>query len=159
VYVYDAKSVGPPPPQPDQPLLDPRHIPNGRVLHTGGYCCQPYCSVLPDKTWSCVMTYIASSWIEGQPGEHMVAMQTKDQGKSWTDFVTIDQAYTNKSTHGVSAYGSVTARPDGSRVFALWVQNTGNVDHLPGQAPNPRGFRADMLGQFLWKYSDDQVFK
>ena len=30
----------------------------------------------------------------------------------------------------------------------------GNVDHLPGHAPSS-GFRADMLGSFVWKYSDD----
>jgi len=58
VFVFDSASVGPPPPQPDLPTTDPRHIPNGNVIHNGGYCCQPYCSVLPDGTWSCVMTFI-----------------------------------------------------------------------------------------------------
>jgi hypothetical protein len=30
----------------------------------------------------------------------------------------------------VSAYGSVTARPDGSRIFALWIQNTAGETFL-----------------------------
>ena len=81
----------------------------------------------------------------------MVAMRTKDKGRSWTDFVAIEP-YSNQSTNQVSAYGSVIARPDGSRMFALWIQNTANVENLPGQKPSPY-FRADMLGQFVWKYS------
>lgn len=63
-----------------------------------------------------------------------------------------------RSTRGrvqVSAYGSVVARPDGSRVFALWVQNVNNVSHVPGGKPS-NAFRADMLGNFVWKYSDDE---
>lgn len=81
-------------------------------------------------------------------------MRTKDQGLTWDSFVTIEP-YSNSTTHGVSAYGSVTARPDGTRIFALWIDNTENIDHLPGGTPNSH-FRADMLGQFVWKYSDDQ---
>ena len=101
-------------------------------------------------------------------------MQSTDQGKSWSNFVTIEP-YSNSTTAQVSSYGmctvnfqrihdcisfkvclgSVTARPDGSRVFALWVQNVNNISHLPGAAPS-KSFRADMLGEFVWKYSDDQ---
>ena len=55
-----------------------------------------------------------------------------------------------------SSYGSITARPDGSRIFAVYVWNAFNVSHLPGQNASA-GFRADMLGQFVWKYSDDRV--
>jgi len=72
---------------------------------------------------------------------------------TWDDMVTIEP-YSNSTTHGVSAYGSVTARPDGSRIFALWIDNVNNIDHLPGSAPSSH-WRADMLGNFVWKYSDD----
>ena len=102
------------------------------------------------------MTLIhAPVWVEGQPGEHMVAMQSRDQGRTWTPFVDIEP-YSNTSTGQVSAYGSVTARPDGSRVFAVWIQNVNNVSHLPGKPASPATFRADMLGNFVWKYSDDR---
>ena len=156
MWAYNASSVGPPPPAPAPPSLDSRYILNGRVLHTGGYCCQPYCSVLPDKTWSCAMTFIPDtiSCTEGRPGEHMVSFRSSDQGKTWSEFVTIEP-YSNTSTANVSAYGSITARPDGSRIFALWIQNVNGIDHIPGGKPSP-GFRADMLGNFVWKYSDDQ---
>ena len=101
------------------------------------------------------MTYIAAPrWAEGSPGEHMVGMRTMDRGKTWSDFVALEP-YSNATTGQVSAYGSVVARDDGSRVFAVWIQNVNNVSHLPGAAPSD-GFRADMLGAFVWKYSDDE---
>ena len=140
---------------PAAPTFDSRWIPNGHILRDGGYSCQPYCAVLPDGTWSCVMTFIhAPVWVEGQPGEHMVSMRSKDQGETWDKFVTIEP-YSNTTTGQVSAYGSVAARQDGSRIFALWIQNVNNVSHLPGQQPS-NTFRADMLGNFVWKYSEDQ---
>ena len=40
-------------------------------------------------------------------------------------------------------------------MFALWIQNTAGINHLPGGKPS-NGFRADMLGQFIWKYSEDR---
>jgi len=101
------------------------------------------------------MTLIVDSPYEGAAGEKMIAMQTRDNGKTWSDPVDIDTEYDLQTSHQASAYGSVVARPDGSRVFALWVQNINNVENLPGEDPNPL-FRADMLGNFLWKYSDDQ---
>ena len=56
---------------------------------------------------------------------------------------------------GSSSYGSVTARPDGSRIFAIYVWNAFNITNLPNQKPSS-SFRADMLGQFVWKFSDDR---
>ena len=156
VFQITLAHVPAPPPPSQDPKDDSRWIPNGAVLRSGGYSCQPYCSVLPDGVWSCVMTYIhAPVWIEGQPGEHMVSMRTKDQGKTWDDFVTIEP-YSNVTTGQVSAYGSIAARKDGSRVFSLWIQNVHNISNLPGQPSSPKTFRADMLGNFVWKYSDDQ---
>ena len=154
LWVFVPTTVGPPPPEAADPKLDPRWIPNGAPIHSGGYLCQPYCAVLPSGAWSCVMTRIHDGvWAEGSPGEHMVSMRTSDHGQTWSDFVAIEP-YSNVSTGQVSAYGSVLARGDGSRVFALWIQNVHNVSHLPGQPPSS-GFRADMLGEFVWKFSDD----
>ena len=90
------------------------------------------------------MTYIKDKWAEGSPGEHMVAMQSTDHGQSWSDFVDIEP-YSNTTTKQASAYWSIAARPDGTRVFAIWVQNVNDVQNLPGQPPS-NGFLADMLG-------------
>ena len=45
------------------------------------------------------MTFNNDSWIEGTPGEHMIATNTKDNGKSWSEFVPI-AAYSDNNTHG-----------------------------------------------------------
>ena len=76
---------------------------------------------------------------------HMAAMQSKDQGRTWSDFVPIEP-YSNTTTAQVSAYGSIVASGDGSRVFSLWIQNVNDVQNLPGKPPS-KSFRADMLGR------------
>ena len=48
-------------------------------------------------------TFNPHSWVEGEPGEHMVAMQSTDQGQSWSDFTAIEP-YSNVTTNQVSAY-------------------------------------------------------
>ena len=45
------------------------------------------------------MTFNNDSWIEGTPGEHMIATNTKDNGKTWSEFVPI-AAYSDNNTHG-----------------------------------------------------------
>ena len=37
----------------------------------------------------------------------------------------------------------------------MYVWNAFNISHLPGHNAS-ESFRADMLGQFIWKYSDDR---
>jgi hypothetical protein len=98
------------------------------------------------------MTFNNESWIEGTPGEHMVALNTKDQGKTWSPMVDIEP-YLPNSTNTVSAYGSIVGRPDGSRLFSMYIMNDHNVSHLPG-ANASASWRADMLGDFVWRYSD-----
>ena len=62
----------------------------------------------------------------------MVSMRSSDRGASWTPLEPIEP-YSNLTTGQVSAYGSVAARPDGTRVFAYWIQNVNNVSHVPGK--------------------------
>jgi hypothetical protein len=143
LYAFASASVGPVPPRPpppptpkplpvpDLPMTDERFIPNGEFIHDGGYCCQPYCAVLPDKSWSCTMTFNDRSWAEGSPGQHMIATRTTDHGKSWSEFVAVSE-YSNTSTSGGGAYGSILASDDGSRLFSIFIYNSQNVSHLPG---------------------------
>ena len=98
VEVFPVKSappIPPPLPAPQPPEGDHRWVGSGDIIHTCGdhpgcYCCQPYCFVHTDGEWSCVMTFNNESWIEGTPGEHMVALNTKDQGKTWSPMVDIE---------------------------------------------------------------------
>lgn len=139
------------------PTADARYIPSGTFIsnQSHSYACQPYCVVLANKpgSWVCVMTWNTASYIEGTPGEHMVAFSTEDYGATWSDFVPVT-GYDPTSTRLVSAYGSIVSRVDDSRMFAVYIYNSANVSHLPGQAPRAT-FRADMLGEFAWSYSDD----
>ena len=96
VWAMNSSSYGPTQ-LPADPKLDSRWIPNGRTIEQGGYTCQPYCSVFADGLWSCVMTFNAASSVEGQPGEHMIAMRTTDQGHTWTPFTPIEP-YSNDTT-------------------------------------------------------------
>ena len=155
MLAFDPSSVPAPPPPADDPLLDARHIINGDDMFIGGYSCQPYCSVMTDDSWSCVMTLIEDSPYEGGPGQKMVALQTSDFGSTWSEMVDIDTDYNLQNTSNAAAYGSIVANKETGRVFSLWVQNVNGVDHKPGDEPDPAGFRADMLGDFVWKYSDD----
>eukprot|EP00941_MAST-03F_sp_MAST-3F-sp1_P001324 g1324.t1 len=126
----------------------------------GCYLEQPYCVVLPTSSpsdansnyWSCVATWNRSSWAEGSDGEQMVGMQSHDHGQTWSKFVDIEQPSYN--TTRSSSYGSVFARPDGSRIFAVYVANLEEVEGVPGAKPSNH-WRADMLMPLVWKYSDN----
>lgn len=62
------------------------------------------------------MMYIAAPrWAEGSPGEHMVSMRSKDQGRTWSDFVPIEP-YSNATTAGVSAYLPASTHTAGQRI-------------------------------------------
>eukprot|EP01052_Picozoa_sp_SAG31_P035805 SAG31_NODE_4368_length_3306_cov_15.927346_4_plen_75_part_00 len=68
--------------------------------------------------------------------------------------MVVIEPYFQASTDHVSAYGSITCRTDGSRCFAIYIYNENNVSHTPGNNAS-KGFRADMLGEFVWRYSDE----
>jgi len=139
-------------------MADSRYIPAGTVISnaSNSYACQPYCVVLAGQPghWVCVMTWNAENYEEGTPGEHMVSIRTMDYGATWSPLVDVT-AYEPATTHLVSAYGSIVSRTDDSRMFAVYIYNYNNVTNLPGEKPRD-SFRADMLGEFCWSYSDDQ---
>eukprot|EP01052_Picozoa_sp_SAG31_P035806 SAG31_NODE_4368_length_3306_cov_15.927346_5_plen_92_part_00 len=87
IEVFPAASVGPVrlAPVPSEPAKsDARWVGAGSIISTGlgtghgTYACQPYCFVHTDGEWSCVMTFNNQSYVEGEPGEHMVALNTKE---------------------------------------------------------------------------------
>ena len=66
----------------------------------------------------------------------MVAMQSTDQGMSWSKFVPIEP-YSNSTTNQVSAYGSVTARP--VQRFNLNPPDSAALAHAQLRRPNQPG--------------------
>lgn len=116
---------------------DPRDIRNGHVIPDEGYCDQPYVVVLPDGTWLCVMTTGAGE--EGQRGQHVVSTRSTDHGATWSALVDLEPADGPEASWAMPVLA-----PDG-RVHAFYVYNGEEVG----------GRRADMLGWYCWRSSDD----
>jgi len=123
---------------------DPRNIRTGHRIPAEGYCDQPYVVVNRDGSWLCTLT--TATGHEGAKGEHMVATISTDQGKTWSPLIDIEPA-----NGPSSSYGSPIVTPSG-RVYCVYGYNGDNLTTMPDGKPLPR---ADMLGWFVIKWSDD----
>src|ERR671925_157869 len=68
-------------PGPNQPG-DSRNIKNGSVIPDEGYADQPYVVITNDGAWLCVLT--TGRGVEGQGGQHIIALISKDKGRTWS---------------------------------------------------------------------------
>jgi hypothetical protein len=125
------------------PASDPRDVSNGHVIPDEGYCDQPYVVVRPDGAWVCTMT--TGKGHEGQLGQHVVATISKDQGRTWSPLIDIEPA------DGPEASWVVPLVTPSGRIYAFYDYNGDRVDTLGAK----KGIRADMLGWYVYKYSDD----
>ena len=123
-------------------MLDPRDIRTGSRIPAENYADQPFVVVLPDGTWLCVLT--TGRGKEGERGQHVVATRSTDQGQTWSKPVDIEPA------DGPEASWAVPLLVPGGRVYAFYDYNGDRVEALKG-----RKIRADMLGWYVYKYSDD----
>ncbi len=124
--------------------VDPRHIEVGHLIPDEGYCDQPYVVITKDGNWLCVLT--TGKGHEGRFGQHVVATISKDQGKTWGPLIDIEPA------NGPEASWVVPLLVPSGRVYAFYTYNGDRINTLPG---NNRKIRADMLGWYCFKYSDD----
>jgi hypothetical protein len=131
------------------PMPDLRDIRTGSAIPDEGYCDQPFVVVLPDgvrpgesSTWLCVLT--TGRGKEGDPGQHVVATRSTDQGRTWSPLVDIEPA------DGPEASWVVPLLTPSGRVYVFYDYNGDRVDTLAG-----RKIRADMLGWYVYKFSDD----
>ncbi|HRR87432.1 MAG TPA: sialidase family protein, partial [Phycisphaerae bacterium] len=123
---------------------DPRNIRNGSVIPDEGYCDQPYMVITKDGNWLC--TFTTGKGIEGQLGQHVVASISTDKGKTWSDPpIDIEPA------DGPEASWVMPLVTPSGRVYAFYAYNGDRIDTLGDK----RGIRADMLGWYVYKYSDD----
>jgi len=128
----------------DSKPLDPRNLKAGlQIPSEPGYCDQPYIAITKDGNWLCVMT--TGYKVEGQPGQHVVSTISKDQGRTWSTLVDIEPA------DGPQASWVVPLVTPGGRVYVFYDYNGDHVSQL-GEKKN---IRADMLGWYVYKYSDD----
>ena len=138
----EANALSPKSPPPS--ARDGRNIRNGARIPAENYCDQPYIVVAPDGHWLCTLT--TGRGHEGDPREHMVAAISTDQGRTWGELIDIEPA-----DGPASSYGSPLMTPSG-RIYIFYDYNGDRVAAFPDGKKVPR---ADMLGWFVYKYSDD----
>ena len=127
----------------------PARPPHGRNIRTGseipseGYCDQPYTAVTNDGNWLCTLT--TGPGREGEGGQHIAATITTDHGKTWSPLVDIEPA------DGPAASWVMPLVVPSGRVYAFYVYNGESIRTL-GKKEN---IRADTLGWYCYRYSDD----
>ncbi|MCK5342990.1 MAG: exo-alpha-sialidase, partial [Candidatus Heimdallarchaeota archaeon] len=124
-------------------FYDWRDAENGISIYTNGYIDQPYVVVLEDRSWLCVFT--TGAGIEGSGGQHIVSSLSKDQGKTWSEPVRIEEPSEESASWAMPYLTSF------GRVYVFYDYN-GDKIHSLGDKKN---IREDMIGWYCFKYSDD----
>jgi len=123
---------------------DPRNITTGLAIPDESYCDQPYVVITQDGNWLCTLT--TGSGHEGQGGQHVVSTISSDRGKTWSQLVDIEPG------DGPEASWVVPLLAPSGRVYVFYDYNGDRVDRLPG---GTKKIRADTIGWYCYKYSDD----
>lgn len=121
---------------------DWRNVAAGLPIPDEGYCDQPYVVITRDGAWLCVMT--TGPGREGQRGQHVVSTTSKDRGRTWSKPVDIEPS------NGPEASWATPLVTPAGRVYVFYDYNGDGVDSLRGKPA-----RADMLGWYVYRYSDD----
>jgi hypothetical protein len=122
--------------------VDTRNIVTGQKIPDEGYCDQPYVVVTNDGNWLCTLT--TGPGHEGQGGQHVVSTISADRGRTWSALVDIEPS------SGPEASWVVPFAAPSGRVYAFYTYNGDRIDTLRGKK-----IRADMLGWYAFRYSDD----
>ena len=128
----------------EEPFLDWRALPNGKLMLEDLYLDQPQCSIL-DGRWICCIA--RNSAPEGHPGEHVEVLFSDNQGISWTTDIRLEPLGTP-----TNSYGNILITNFG-RIVVVYNMNLNNVTHFPN---GTHFLRDDELGFMVWKYSDDR---
>ncbi len=121
---------------------DWRDITNGFALPSTGYSDQAYVVITRDGNWLCVLTN--GKGREGEGGQHVVSTISTDRGRTWSPLNPIEPA------DGPEASWVTPLITPGGRVYAFYDFNGDRVRELRGKP-----IRADMLGWYAFRYSDD----
>lgn len=135
---------------------DWRNIVTGSEIPTETYSDQPYIIKTDDGAWLCCVT--TGSGLEGEPGQHVVTLRSKDYGQTWETPVSVEPAQGPEASYAVML--KVPADyPLSGRVYIFYNHNTDNIREVIAAVSDstPDGIcrRVDSLGHFVTKYSDD----
>lgn len=123
--------------------IDLRNIRTGATIYRHGYCDQPYVVVTDEGSWLTVFTTGATR--EGEEGQYIVSTLSRDRGLTWSEPVTIEPA------EGPEASWAMPLMTPSGRVYVFYAYNGDRIRTLP----SGHRIRADMLGWYCYKYSDD----
>ncbi len=126
---------------------DFRNIVNGLIIPTESYSDQPYIVKTDDGVWLCCVT--TGPGHEGADGQHVAAMRSTDQGKSWANPVSVEPGDKRENSY------AVMLKANSGRIFIFYNHNTGNVREIVSHNDRQPITRVDSLGHFVFKYSDD----
>ena len=134
--------------------MDIRNIIYGSEIPTESYCDQPYIVKTDDNAWLCILTTGRGN--EGEKGQHIVSMRSKDCGKTWQDITDIEPA------DGPEASYATAIKASDGRLYCFYNHNTDNIRKVKAEPKYyPDGYckRVDSLGHFVFKYSDANGLK
>lgn len=117
---------------------DARNIRSGNSIPSENYCDQPYVVINKQGEWVCLLT--TGHGKEGQPGQHIVACNSSDNGMTWSAPVDVES-----SRDVESAYATPYITPSG-RIYAFYNYNGDNFR---------AGRRSDELGWYVFRFSDN----
>lgn len=130
---------------------DWRNIRNGRLIPSQSYCDQPYLLCTRSGVWVCVMT--TGRDCEGSPGQQIITQRSRDYGATWSDRAEIEPA------DGPEASYAVLYQTGFGRIYVFYNYNADNMRAcLADDPPYANGLchRVDSLGQYVFRYSDDE---
>lgn len=128
---------------------DWRNIRSGVTIFEHGYCDQPYTLVLEDGRWFC--TFTTGEGHEGDSRQFIAATTSRDQGRTWSEIVKIEEP-------GLEASWAMPFLTPYGRIYVFYDYNGDGVGHGKPEYRLKDGstrFKADMLGWYCFKYSDD----
>ena len=128
--------------------VDTRNVLGGSLIGNfdTGYADQPMVLVRPDGSWLCAATH--SPHTEGSGAEAVYTTVSNDRGKTWGQTKPLESFNGEQYAYATLFQSSL---PSG-RVYVIFVQNYQNVSYDPKYGNISR---ADMLGGYFLKYSDD----
>ena len=117
---------------------DWRDYSHASVIPSENYADQPYIIRMKDGGWLCTIT--TGPGDESQTGQHIVSTTSYDQGKTWSNLVSVEPSVGDRMT----SWSNMYVAPSG-RIYVFY-----NYSKI-------RKGNISMVGAYCFKYSDDNA--